>query len=138
VQPSKFPTTGIAIIGWSLASYAIGVAAGCLWRRALPALATIVVASSLGVAASKLRLHYLAPLITKSLALAVALVSFAQAVLKVVTTLHQLIADGGRLNTPVLMREHDPRGPTTNSAGGSTGVEPPRSNQLSSSTQGRR
>jgi hypothetical protein len=68
LQPSEFATTGIAIIGWSLAAYAIGVAAGFLWRRVLPALATaIVVAFGLGVVTSKLRLHYLAPLRTKSL-----------------------------------------------------------------------
>ncbi len=37
---NEFPTTGVAIIGWSLAAYAVGVLAGCLWRRVAPALAT--------------------------------------------------------------------------------------------------
>ena len=65
LQPSEFPTTGIAIIGWSLAAYAVAILAGLLWRRVLPALATAVLATfGLAFAASKprrpraLRLHY--------------------------------------------------------------------------------
>ena len=68
LQPSEFPATGLAIIGWSLAAYAVGVLAGFLWRRMLPALATAIVTTfGLALAASKLRLHYLPPLTTKSL-----------------------------------------------------------------------
>ncbi len=64
----EFPTTGVAIVGWSLAAYAIGVLAGLLWRRVLPALATAIgIAFALALATSKLRPHYLAPLKTKSL-----------------------------------------------------------------------
>jgi hypothetical protein len=65
---SEFPATGIAIIGWSLAAYGVGVLAGFLWRRVLPALATALgIAIGLALAASKLRLHYLSPLKTSSL-----------------------------------------------------------------------
>jgi hypothetical protein len=68
LQASEFPTTGVAIVGWSLAAYAAGVLAGLLWRRAVPALATAVVAAfGLAYAVSKVRLHYLPPLTTKSL-----------------------------------------------------------------------
>lgn len=68
LQASEFPTTGVAIISWSLASYAVGVLAGLLWRRVLPALATTVLTTfGLAYAASKLRLHYLPPLKTHSL-----------------------------------------------------------------------
>ncbi|MGA8245458.1 MAG: hypothetical protein WB797_00990 [Nocardioides sp.] len=69
LQPSEFPTTGVAIAGWALAAYAVAVLAGLLWRRALPALGTAVLATfGLAYASSKLRLHYLAPLRTSSLA----------------------------------------------------------------------
>ena len=68
LQASEFPATGLAVIGWSLAAYAIGVLAGYLWRRVLPALATaMVTAFGLAFATSKLRFHYLAPLTTSSL-----------------------------------------------------------------------
>jgi hypothetical protein len=67
--PSEFPSTGVAIIGWSLAAYAVGVVAGLLWRRVLPALATALgIAVGLGIASSKLRLRYLPPLKTSGLA----------------------------------------------------------------------
>ena len=69
LQPSEFPTTGVAIIGWALAAYAVAVLAGLVWRRVLPALGTAVLATfGLAYAASKLRLHYLTPLRTSSLA----------------------------------------------------------------------
>jgi len=69
LQASEFPSTGVAIIGWSLATYAVAVLAGLLWRRVLPALATAVLATfGLAFAVSKLRLHYLPPLKTSSLA----------------------------------------------------------------------
>lgn len=64
----EFPATGVAVIGWGLAAYAAAVLAGLLWRRVLPALGTAVVAVfALAFAASRLRLHYLAPLRTRSL-----------------------------------------------------------------------
>jgi hypothetical protein len=66
---SEFPATGIAIIGWSLAAYGVGVLAGFLWRRVLPALATSLgIAIGLGFADSRLRLHYLPPLKSSGLA----------------------------------------------------------------------
>jgi hypothetical protein len=68
LQASEFPTTGIAIVGWCLAAYAISVLAGLLWRRVLPALATALgIAFGLGIATSKFRLHYLTPLRTRHL-----------------------------------------------------------------------
>jgi hypothetical protein len=68
LQASEFPSTGIAIIGWGLATYAVAVLAGLLWRRVLPALATAVLTTfGLAFAVSKLRLHYLPPLRTSSL-----------------------------------------------------------------------
>jgi magnesium-transporting ATPase (P-type) len=68
LQPSEFSTTGIVIVGWCLAAYAVGVLAGLLCRRVLPALATATVVSfALALTASKLRLHYLMPLKTASL-----------------------------------------------------------------------
>jgi len=68
LQASEFPATGIAIVGWSLLTYAAGVLAGYLWRRVLPALATAIgIGFALAYGTSKLRLHYLAPLKTKRL-----------------------------------------------------------------------
>ncbi|MBO0844638.1 MAG: hypothetical protein J2P22_04405 [Nocardioides sp.] len=69
LQPSEFPSTGLAIVGWGLATYAVAVLAGLLWRRVLPALATAVLATfALAYAASRFRLHILSPLVTSSLA----------------------------------------------------------------------
>jgi hypothetical protein len=68
LQASEFPSTGIAIVGWSLAAYATGVLAGYLWRRVLPAVATAIgIGFGLALATSKLRLDYIAPLKTSSL-----------------------------------------------------------------------
>lgn len=68
LQASEFPATGLAIVGWTLAAYAVGVLAGLLWRRVLPAAATaVVVMFGVALAASRLRLHYLSPLQTHSL-----------------------------------------------------------------------
>ena len=65
---NEFPTTGLAIVGWSVAAYAVGVLAGYLWRRVAPALATgIGVGFVLALTTSKLRFHYLTPLRTRSL-----------------------------------------------------------------------
>ena len=68
LQASEFPATGLAVIGWSLLAYAVGVLAGYLWRRVLPALATAMVTGfAFALVTSKLRFHYLAPLRTRSL-----------------------------------------------------------------------
>lgn len=68
LSANEFPTTGVAIVGWGLAAYAVGVLAGALWRRVLPALATAIgVGFGLALTASRLRLHYLPPLRTRSL-----------------------------------------------------------------------
>jgi hypothetical protein len=69
LRATIFPVTGIAIAGWALAGFALGAAAGLLWRRVLPALATAF-AAWFGLAlltASVVRLHYLTPLTTTSL-----------------------------------------------------------------------
>jgi hypothetical protein len=68
LQASEFPSTGVAVIGWALAAYAVGLIAGLLLRRTLPALGIAVLATfGLAFAASKLRLHYLPALRTSSL-----------------------------------------------------------------------
>ena len=68
LAPSEFAATGLAIAGWSLAAYGVGVLAGFLSRRVLPALAAaLAIAIGLGFAASNLRPHYLPPLKTSSL-----------------------------------------------------------------------
>lgn len=68
LEGSSFPATGMAAVGWTLAAFALGVFAGLIWRRVIPALATtIVIWFGLAVLAStKLRLHYLTPLTTTS------------------------------------------------------------------------
>jgi hypothetical protein len=59
----EFASTGIAVVGWGLAAYAVGVVAGLVWRRVVPALAsTVVVMFLLALTASKTRMHYLPPL----------------------------------------------------------------------------
>lgn len=68
LQGGEFPATGIAIIGWGLAAYAVGVLGGLLWRRVVPALVTSVLSTfGLAYAASKFRLHYLPALKTGNL-----------------------------------------------------------------------
>lgn len=69
LRATDFPTTGLAAAGWALAGFALGVAAGLLWRRVIPALATAL-AAWFGLAiltASILRPNYLTPLTTTSL-----------------------------------------------------------------------
>lgn len=64
LRPTVFPITGVAAAGWALAGFAIGVLAGLLWRRVLPALASAI-AAWFGLAvlgATVLRGNYLAPL----------------------------------------------------------------------------
>ena len=66
-----FPVTGIAVAGWALLGFALGVAAGLLWHRVVPALA-IAFAAWFGLAfltANVLRPNYRAPLTTTSLEL---------------------------------------------------------------------
>jgi ABC-type transport system involved in multi-copper enzyme maturation permease subunit len=68
LQPSEFSSTGVVVIGWSLATYGVAVLGGLLWRRVVPALATAVLAMfAVAFATSKVRLHYLPPLKTSSL-----------------------------------------------------------------------
>ena len=68
LQPSEFASTGIAVVGWALAAYAIGLLAGMLWRRVLAAVATGLGASfGLAYLASRLRTHYLPVRLTHSL-----------------------------------------------------------------------
>lgn len=64
-----FPAVPPAAIGWALMGFSLGVLAGLLWRRVLPALATTIVGwfglallTSVG-----LRKHYLPPLVTSQL-----------------------------------------------------------------------
>jgi hypothetical protein len=40
LRSTVFPATGIAAPGWALAGFALGVVAGLLWRRVLPAVAS--------------------------------------------------------------------------------------------------
>jgi hypothetical protein len=63
-----FPTTGVAVAGWTLVGFAMGVLAGLLWRRVLPAVAsTFALWFGLAYVGSRIRPHYLAPLKTTSL-----------------------------------------------------------------------
>jgi hypothetical protein len=70
LHPATFPVTGLVVAGWTLAGFALGVLAGLLWRRVLPALATAFAAwFGLAYLASNLRTHYQAPLTTSRLRL---------------------------------------------------------------------
>jgi ABC-2 family transporter protein len=66
LDTSSFPTTGLAVVGWTLLGFSVGVLAGLLWRRVVPAVATTF-ATWFGLAylASVLRPHLLTPLTTK-------------------------------------------------------------------------
>jgi len=65
-----FPATGVAVIGWGLAAFAIGVLVGLVVRRVVPALAvTLAVWTGLALLASTLRGHYEAPLASSSMQL---------------------------------------------------------------------
>lgn len=71
LRATSFPITGLAAAGWALVGFALGVAAGLLWRRVLAALATAFTAW-FGLAfltATVLRPHYLSQLTTTSLEL---------------------------------------------------------------------
>ncbi len=71
LQTSEFPLTGLAVVGWTLVAYAMGVLFGLVSRRVLPALAaTLAVWTGLAfLTAESLRPHYRAPLSTSSLQL---------------------------------------------------------------------
>jgi hypothetical protein len=76
IQPrlnsSEFPLTGMAVVGWGLAAYALGVVAGLVVRRVVPALAAgLVVWTGLAfLTAEVLRAHYESPRTTTSQQLA--------------------------------------------------------------------
>jgi hypothetical protein len=72
LHASEFPLTGVAVVGWALAAYALGVLVGLVSRRVVPALAaTLAVWTGLAfLAAEVLRAHYQAPLATRRLQLA--------------------------------------------------------------------
>ena len=68
-SPSLFDLRGVTFAAWTLAAFAIGVLAGMLIRRVVPAIvATLAVYTGLAlVAANFLRRHYLTPLLTSRL-----------------------------------------------------------------------
>jgi hypothetical protein len=73
LHPTIFPVTGVAAAGWALTGFALGVLAGLLWRRVLPALGTAF-AVWFGLAfltADVLRPHYVTPATTTRLQLPV-------------------------------------------------------------------
>jgi hypothetical protein len=65
LDSSSFPTTGVAVVGWTLLGVSAGLLAGLLWRRVVPAVATSFAAwFGLAYLASVLRPHMLTPLTT--------------------------------------------------------------------------
>jgi hypothetical protein len=65
LDPSLFPTTGVAVAAWARAAFSGGVLAGLLWRRVIPAIATtFALWFGLAYLASELRLRWPAPLTT--------------------------------------------------------------------------
>jgi hypothetical protein len=68
LHTTVFPVTGIAAAGWALVGFALGVLAGLLWRRVVPAIVTAFAAwFGLAYLGATYRLHYLTPLTTTSL-----------------------------------------------------------------------
>ena len=67
--PGLFDLRGVTFAAWTLAAFAIGVLAGVLIRRVVPAIvATLVVYTGLAFAVGGfLRQHYVAPLVTSKL-----------------------------------------------------------------------
>jgi hypothetical protein len=66
-EGSSFPVTGLAVVGWSVLGFSLGLLAGLLWRRVVPALATaFALWFGLAYLASRVRLHYETPLTTTS------------------------------------------------------------------------
>ena len=67
LHPSLFPVTGLAVVGWALAAFALGVFLGTLTRRVLPAVASTLAAwTGLAFLASALRHRYATPLLTSA------------------------------------------------------------------------
>jgi ABC-2 family transporter len=66
LAPTVFDLRGVAFVGWTLAAFAIGVLAGMLIRRVVPAIAATLAAwSALALTAGiYLREHYMTPLVT--------------------------------------------------------------------------
>jgi hypothetical protein len=65
LDSSTFPTTGVAVVGWTLLGLSVGVLAGLLWRRVIPAVATSFAAwFGLAYVSSLVRPHLLTPLTT--------------------------------------------------------------------------
>ena len=63
-----FPETGVAAAGWALVGFSLGVLAGLLWRRVVPAIVTAFAAwFGLAYLAATYRTSYLPPLTTTSL-----------------------------------------------------------------------
>lgn len=66
-----FPVTGIAVVGWALFAFTLGVLVGLLTRRVLPALAlTFAAWTGLAFLAGTARDHYATPLATSNQQLA--------------------------------------------------------------------
>ena len=68
LHPTVFMITGVAVVGWALFAYAVGVLAGLLTRRVVPALAaTLAVWTGLAFLTTDLRrYHYQSPLATSN------------------------------------------------------------------------
>ena len=69
LAPSLFDLRGVAFGAWTLAAFAIGVLAGMLIRKVVPAIvATLVAYAGLAILTGAwLRAHYFAPIVTRSL-----------------------------------------------------------------------
>ena len=69
LSPGLFDLRGVDFAAWTLAAFAIGVLAGTLIRRIVPAIvATLATYAGLAIIATNvLRQHYLAPLVAKDL-----------------------------------------------------------------------
>jgi hypothetical protein len=68
IGPQYFDLTGVALAAWTLAAFAVGVLAGVLIRRVVPAVAAAMAAWAGLMLATVvfLRSHYLAPLLSNS------------------------------------------------------------------------
>lgn len=65
LDPSMFPSTGVAIIGWAMLAFSGGVLAGLLWRKTIPAIVSaFAVWFGLLFLAASLRLTLWTPLTT--------------------------------------------------------------------------
>jgi hypothetical protein len=70
LQTTVFPETGIAAAGWALLGFALGVLAGLIWRRVVPAIVTtLAVWFGLADLGSTYRMNYLTPLTSTSTSL---------------------------------------------------------------------